>query len=69
MGGSPSKPSVPETPPEPEVVKRTEAEVVKARSSAKQAAQKRYGIHGTDITKGTLADEDTGAKKKTLGGA
>lgn len=69
MGGSSSKPSVPETPPEPEVVKQTQAEVVKARSSAKQAAQKRYGIFGTDITKGALTDEDTGAKKKTLGGA
>ena len=56
-------------PPEPEIVKQTEADVVRARSNAAESARKRYGIHGTDVTKGILADEQTGAKRKTLGGA
>ena len=56
------------TPPEPEVVKRTEAEVVKARSDAKAAATKKYGIAGTNVTKGGLASEAVETKKKTLGG-
>jgi hypothetical protein len=56
------------TPPEPEVVKRTEAEIVKARSDAKAAATKKYGIAGTNVTKGGLASEAVETKKKTLGG-
>ena len=56
------------TPPEPEVVKRTEAEVTKARSDAKNAAAKKYGVHGTDVTKGALASENVETKRKTLGG-
>ena len=57
------------TPPEPEVVKRTEAEVTKARNEARAAATKKYGISGTNVTKGTLASEPVETKKKTLGGA
>lgn len=70
MGGSKvSSPAVPETPPEPEVLKQTEAEVTRARNSAKDAARKQYGVFGTDVTKGALADEAVESKKKTLGGA
>lgn len=67
MGSAPSVKST-ETPPEPEVVKRTEAEVVRARSTAKEAAIKKYGVHGTNVTKGALADESVQTKRKTLGG-
>jgi hypothetical protein len=67
MGKTPSAKSVP-TPPAPEVVKRTEAEVVQARNDAKDAAKKRYGISGTNVTKGALASEAVETKKKTLGG-
>ena len=68
MGSSDKLQSTP-TPPEPEIVKRTEAEVVKARSNAKTAASKRYGVSGTNVTKGALASEPVETKKKTLGGA
>ena len=57
------------TPPEPEVVKRTEADVVRARSNAKDAATQRYGIAGTNVTQGALAAEPVETKRKTLGGA
>ena len=63
-----STPKAQATPPEPETVKRTEAEVAQARSSAKNAASKKYGISGTDVTKGTVTAETAETKKKTLGG-
>lgn len=68
MGGSPSVGSSSPTPPEPATVKRVEAEVVQARSNAKNAAAKKYGISGTNVTKGALADEIAETKKKKLGG-
>lgn len=55
-------------PPEPETVKRTETEVSQARNSAKNAAAKRYGVSGTDVTKGSVTAETAETKKKTLGG-
>lgn len=55
-------------PPEPETVKRTETEVLQARNSAKNAAAKRYGVSGTDVTKGSVTAETAETKKKTLGG-
>ena len=68
-----STPSMPktktETPPSPETVKRVESEVVKARQSAKDAATKRYGISGTNVTQGKLADMEVETKKSKLGGA
>jgi hypothetical protein len=42
--------------------------VTKARSDAKNAATKRYGISGTNITGGRLGDTTADTKKKTLGG-
>lgn len=66
--GAIDTPSKTATPPEPEVVKRTEAEVTKARNDAKAAATKKYGISGTNVTKGGLASEGVETKKKTLGG-
>lgn len=56
------------TPPEPETVKYTESEMAKARSSAKDAAAKKYGIAGTNVTKGALASDENNVKRKTLGG-
>ena len=67
--GNYSTPKVSPTPPEPEVVKRTEAEVAKARSDARNAAARRYGMSGTNITRGRLESEAVETKKKTLGGA
>ena len=73
MCSLPSTKSAPQkqtpVPPEPATVKSTEAEVVKARNNAKTAAAKRYGISGTNVTRGALADEEVETKKKTLGGA
>lgn len=69
LGGSSSTaPEPTPTPPEPELVKRTEAEVVAARNNAKFAAAQKYGISGTNVTKGALASEAVETKKKTLGG-
>ena len=56
------------TPPEPEPVKRVESEVTKARSDAKTAAAQRFGIAGTNVTKGSLAAEEANVKKNKLGG-
>ena len=68
MGSSPSIPSPAPTPPEPATVKRVESEVTQARSKAKEAAAKKYGISGTNVTRGALADEAVETKKKKLGG-
>jgi cell division septation protein DedD len=68
MGATPDTPKKTPTPPEPEVVKRTEAEIAKARSDARNAAAKKYGVHGTNVTKGALASETAQTKRKTLGG-
>ena len=67
MGGAPSVSSTP-VPPEPETVKYTEAEVAKARSSAKAAASKKYGLSGTNVTRGALTDETAETKQTKLGG-
>lgn len=70
MGMSPSaKQETTPVPPEPATVKYTEAEVVKSRNSAKEAAAKKYGIAGTNVTQGALAGEEAETKKQTLGGA
>jgi hypothetical protein len=63
-----STPAVAPTPPEPATVKRTESEVAKARSDAKSAATRKYGISGTNITKGALIDTSADVKKNKLGG-
>jgi hypothetical protein len=57
------------TPPQPEAVKRVEAEVAQARNNAKSAAAKRYGVAGTNVTGGALATETAETKKTKLGGA
>lgn len=68
MGASPSTPKASPTPPEPAILKRTEAEVVQARNVAKNAATKKYGIAGTNVTKGALSDSSGETKKNKLGG-
>lgn len=67
MGGAPEVKKTP-TPPEPEIVKRTEAEVAKARNDARVAATKKYGISGTNVTQGSLENVTPNTKKKKLGG-
>lgn len=67
MGSVPSAKTQP-TPPEPEVVKRTASEVAQARNGAKNAAAKKYGVSGTNVTRGTVTAETAETKKKTLGG-
>ena len=64
-----SKPRVAETPASPEPVKTTEEEQVKARETARNAAIRRYGIRGTDVTRGAagLDDDSTSLKRTTLG--
>ena len=66
--GAAKTPEATPVPPEPETVKYTEAEVAKARTRAKEAAGMRYGIAGTNVTRGALASEPIDTKKKTLGG-
>lgn len=56
-------------PPEPETVKRTESEVSRAREAAKAAASRRYGVSGTNVTGGSLANTAPETKKQKLGGA
>lgn len=68
MGSSPKTPKAPKLPPEPEPVKYTEAEMAKSRGDAKRAAARRYGISGTNITRGQLGTQDASTKKRTLGG-
>lgn len=68
MGSAPSTPDQKPTPPEPETVKRTEAEIAKARNSAKTAAAKKYGVSGTNVTRGRVTDETLNTKQKKLGG-
>ncbi len=63
-----STPKATPTPPEPETVKRTASEVERARSGAKNAAAGKYGVSGTNVTKGTVTAETAETKKKTLGG-
>ena len=69
MGSVPEYPEATPTPPEPETVKRVEAEVAQARSNAKDAAARQYGISRTNVTKGALASEAPETKKNKLGGA
>lgn len=67
MGSAPKAKTTP-VPPEPATVKRTESEVAKARSDAKSAAVRKYGISGTNVTQGALGDTSAEAKKSKLGG-
>ena len=67
MGATPTPKTQP-TPPAPEVVKRTASEVAQARNGAKSAAAKKYGVSGTNVTRGTVTAETAETKKKTLGG-
>jgi hypothetical protein len=55
-------------PPEPEAVKRVESDVARVRGNAKNAAAQKYGLSGTNQTKGALAYSGVEDKKKKLGG-
>jgi hypothetical protein len=68
MGSSPKAAKPAPTPPEPATLKRTETEVVQARNAAKNAATRRYGISGTNVTQGALSDNSADTKKNKLGG-
>ena len=67
MGG-PKTPSIPDPPPLPEIKKRTDVDARKAREDTRKAAISRFGLAGTDVTKGALSDSSANVKKKTLGG-
>lgn len=69
MGSSPKVPKAKPTPPTPEAVRRAESDVAAVRSNAKAEAAGKYGISGTNVTRGALASEPVETKKKTLGGA
>lgn len=66
--GSASTPKQKPTPPTPEVVRRVDSEVAAVRKDAKAKASAKYGVSGTNVTKGVLTDENIESKKKTLGG-
>ena len=69
MGSMPkTKTSTTPVPPEPEAVKRVESDVARVRGNAKNAAAQKYGLSGTNTTKGALADSGVEDKKKKLGG-
>lgn len=69
MGSSGSGYHAAKTPPEPETVKYTEAEVAKSRSEAKAATARRYGIAGTNVTQGKLGGVLPDTKQAKLGGS
>lgn len=68
MGSSPSAPSVAAPPPTPEIKKRTSVDRQQEREITRKAAIARYGLPGTDVTKGAMKTEDASTKKKVLGG-
>jgi len=69
MGSMPkTKTETTPVPPEPEAVKRVESDVARVRGNAKNAAAQKYGLSGTNQTKGALADSGVEDKKKKLGG-
>jgi hypothetical protein len=68
MGSSPKVGKPAPVPPEPEPVKYTDAEAARSRNKAKAAASRRFGVSATDVTKGTLGDDNVSTKKRTLGG-
>lgn len=61
-----SKPKVAETPPAPEPVKTTDEEVRRARETARNAALRRYGLRGTNVTGGLVSDTAQ-TTRQTLG--
>lgn len=65
--GAPSMPST-ESVPTPAPVQRVDADVVKARNTAKNDAAKKYGLAGTDVTKGALSESTASTSQKKLGG-
>lgn len=67
--GSPSIPKSSPTPAPaaPEPVKYTESDAVKARETARNEAIRRYGVIGTDKTRGSLSGVEAETKQKTLG--
>ena len=69
MGSSPKIEKAETIPAEPEPVKYTDAEEAKSRNDAKAAASRRFGVSATNVTKGTLGDDNASTKKRTLGGA
>ena len=68
MGSKPTTPETTPLPPDPEAVKRVESDVARVRGNAKNAAAQKYGLGGTNVTKGALADSTVESKKKKLGG-
>ena len=65
--GSPSIPKAAKAPEAPEPVKQVEADAVKARETARTEAIRRFGVIGTDKTRGALAGIAAETKTRTLG--
>jgi len=65
--GAPSTPKVAPLPPAPELKKLTDVDRRKARDATKAAAIAKFGLPGTDVTKGSLTSE-ANLKKTKLGG-
>jgi len=56
-------------PATPEIKKVTDADARKARDATRKAAISKFGLTGTDVTKGSLASDGTTIQKKSkLGG-
>lgn len=68
MCKAPSAASVPAPPPTPEMKKRTSVDRQQEREITRKAAIARFGLPGTDITKGAMKTEDATTMKKKLGG-
>lgn len=66
--GSPSAPKASPLPPTPEIKKRTDEDARKQRDTVRNAAIQKFGLLGTDVTKGALTETEASVKKKTLGG-
>jgi len=56
------------TPPQPETVRRADAEERKTRSVGKAGAMNRAGAGASDLTKGALAMTGPSLMKQKLGG-
>jgi len=67
MGG-PKTPDVAPLPPAPELKKLTDVDRRKARDATRQAAISKFGLPGTDVTKGALSGDSGTVKKTKLGG-
>ena len=65
--GTPRTPDVAPLPPAPEIKKLKDVDRRKGREAMRKAAISRFGLPGTDVTKGALSS-GANVKKTKLGG-